>query len=266
MSRGKPLFTVPIGTKGEVEVTSPVDKVYVVAFGSPPDNRLVTDFCEAIVLALDILETKYQHGVVITTSLIDKFYSNGLDLEHAMQPGFFANVLYKLWRRILIYPMPTIALINGHGFAGALMTAMMHDYRIMNATKGFVCLNEVDLGVPLRPAMSSVFRQKCSPTVYRTLVLEGKRFKSVDALKDNIIDGLGGIDEVLKFIEELKLTSKPDKGVVGELKREMWRETVDFLENDEREAGRLGKASDRLAAEAAEREKKVEAWSAKAKL
>jgi hypothetical protein len=63
--------------------------------------------------------------------------------------------------------MPTIALINGHGFAGALMTAMMHD----------LCLNEVELGVPLRPAMSSIFRQKCSPTVYRTLVLEGRRFK-----------------------------------------------------------------------------------------
>ena len=104
MSHGKPLFTVPIGTqgKGKVEVSSPSNKVYVVAFGSPPDNRLVTDFCEAIVLALDILETNYPHGVVVTTSLIEKFYSNGLDLEHAMQPGFFANVLYKLWRRILM--------------------------------------------------------------------------------------------------------------------------------------------------------------------
>lgn len=90
--------------------------------------------------------------------------------------------------------------------------------------------------------------------------------ESVDALKDNIVDRLGGIDDVLKFIDELKLTSKPDKGVVGELKREMWRETVDFLENDEREAEQLAKASDRLAAEAAEREKRVEAWSAKAKL
>ncbi|KAL1603495.1 hypothetical protein SLS60_005082 [Paraconiothyrium brasiliense] len=271
MSRGKPLFTIPIGTKGKVEVTSPAEKVYLVAFGSPPDNRLVTDFCEAILLALDILETKYQHGVVITTSLIDKFYSNGLDLEHAMQPGFFANVLYKLWRRILIYPMPTIALINGHGFAGALMTAMMHDYRIMNPHKGYLCLNEVELGVPLRPAMSSIFRQKCSPTVYRTLVLEGKRFKassisSLGALKDNIIDGVGGLEEALKFIEELKLTSRPDKGVVGDLKREMWRETVEFLENDERESELLRKASDKLDAEAAERKKRVEAWSTKAKL
>lgn len=75
------------------------------------------------------------------------------------------------------YPMPTIALLNGHAFAGALMLAMMHDYRIMNPHRGYVCLNEVELGVPLRPPMSSVFRQKVTPGTYRSLVLEGRRFK-----------------------------------------------------------------------------------------
>lgn len=72
--------------------------------------------------------------------------------------------------------MPTIAVINGHAFAGALMLAMHHDYRIMNAQKGFVCLNEIDFGAPLKPPMTSIFRQKVSPTTYRSLVLEGKRF------------------------------------------------------------------------------------------
>lgn len=52
-----------------------------------------------------------------------------------------------------------------------------HDYRIMNPHKGFLCLNEVDLGVPLRPPMSSVFRSKVSPQTYRRLILEGSRFK-----------------------------------------------------------------------------------------
>ena len=33
--------------------------------------------------------------------------------------------------------MPTIALLNGHAFAGGLMLAMHHDYRIMNPSKGF---------------------------------------------------------------------------------------------------------------------------------
>ena len=127
---------------------------------------------------MDILETRFPPGVVLTTSGIQKFYSNGLDLDHAsFTPGFFPDSLYALWRRVLTYPMPTIALINGHAFAGALMLAMMHDYRIMNPHRGYLCLNEVELGVPLRPPMTSVFRQKVSPQTYRRMVLEAARFK-----------------------------------------------------------------------------------------
>lgn len=57
------------------------------------------------------------------------------------------------------------------------MLAMMHDYRVMNPDRGYICLNELELGVPLRPAMSAVFREKCAPEVYRKLVLEAARFK-----------------------------------------------------------------------------------------
>ena len=37
------LFRVPIdGDAGQVVVTQPAEKVYLLTFGSPPDNRLVT--------------------------------------------------------------------------------------------------------------------------------------------------------------------------------------------------------------------------------
>ena len=73
--------------------------------------------------------------------------------------------------------MPTVALINGHAFAGGFMIAMHHDYRIMNPHKGYLCLNELELGIPLNPPMSSVFRQKVSPQTYRRMVLEAHKFK-----------------------------------------------------------------------------------------
>ncbi|CAD0089070.1 unnamed protein product [Aureobasidium mustum] len=213
------LFEVPIDSNGRVVVTRLAERVYMIMWNSAPDNRLTTSFCNAVHTALDILALKYPHGVVITTSGISKFYSNGLDLEHAnSNPTFTKDSLFALWKRLLTYPMPTIALINGHGFAGALMTAMMHDYRIMNPHRGYICLNE------------------CSPQTYRTLVLEGKRFKALEALEAGIIDGVGGLDEVVAFVEELNLVSKTDKGIYGLLKREMWRETVAFLDAPDEEA------------------------------
>src|SRR5690606_17934054 len=130
--------------------------------------------------------TKVQHtqppGVVITTSSIPKFYSNGLDLTHATStPKFWTDALYRLFRKLLSYPMPTVALINGHAFAGGLMLSMFHDYRIMNGDRGYVCLNEVDFGALLKAPMSSIFREKVTPTTYRSLVLEGKRFTAKEA-------------------------------------------------------------------------------------
>lgn len=61
-------------------------------------------FCQALLTALDIVEAQYPHGVVITTSGVGKFYSNGLDLEHATYtPGFWNDSLFALWKKILTY-------------------------------------------------------------------------------------------------------------------------------------------------------------------
>lgn len=76
--------------------------VYLLTFTSPPDNRLVTSFCQTFLLALDILEFSYPPGVVITTSGIGKFFSNGLDLEHATKTkGFWSHSLFALFKRLL---------------------------------------------------------------------------------------------------------------------------------------------------------------------
>jgi Delta3-Delta2-enoyl-CoA isomerase len=135
--------------------------------------------------------------------------------------------------------MPTVALVNGHAFAGGLMLAMYHDYRIFNPSRGFLCLNELDFGVPLKPAMSSIFRQKVPyPAVYRSLVLEAKRFGAKDALEGGLVDGLGGIDEVVALIKERKLAEKGKSGVYGLMKWEMYRETLALLEGHHSEEQR----------------------------
>lgn len=126
--------------------------------------------------------------------------------------------------------MPTVALINGHAFAAGFVTAMMQDYRIMNPHRGFLCLNELEFGAPLPAPMASIFRQKVSsPISYRSIVLEAKRYNALEALKEGLVDGLGGLDEVLAIVDEMDLRVKSRSGVYGRLKAEMWRETVGFL-------------------------------------
>jgi len=232
-----PLFVLPVPptlnagssaqAQGNFICTQAAPQVYLLSFSSPPDNRLVPAFNQTFLLALDIIEHRLPRGVVITTSSITKFYSNGLDFENAIKdPTFFPNSLYPLWRRLITYPMPTVALLNGHAFAGGLMTAMMHDYRVMNPHKGFVCLNELDFGAALQPTMATVFRVKLSMTTFRNMVLESKRFAALEALKEGIIDGVGGVDETLAFISEMKLTQKAQGKSYGQIKEELYREVV----------------------------------------
>lgn len=101
------LFSVPIPPcgahpGGSITCTQPQPQIYLLTFISPPDNRLTTAFCRALLQALDIIEFGgYPPGVVITTSGIPKFYSNGLDLEHAINTDGFWQLFYDVWVRFL---------------------------------------------------------------------------------------------------------------------------------------------------------------------
>lgn len=115
-----PLFEIPILPSpkakpiGIITCTTPAPQVYLLTFAAPPDNRLVTPFCQSMLLALDVIEFSHPPGVVVTTSSIGKFYSNGLDLEHAFSTeGFWADSLYKLFRRLLTcVPIPFLGCWN----------------------------------------------------------------------------------------------------------------------------------------------------------
>ena len=58
----------------------------------------------------------------------------------------------------------------------------------------------------------------------------------------------------------MKLVGKPEKGVYGALKREMWRETVRFLEDQGAESERDLAVRVAQARETAERERRIGEW------
>jgi Enoyl-CoA hydratase/isomerase len=49
------------------------------------------------------------------------------------------------------YPRPTVAAVNGHAFAGDLITAVVCDHRVAVADGARFALNEVPIGIPIRP-------------------------------------------------------------------------------------------------------------------
>lgn len=141
------------------------------------------------------------------------------------------------------------------------MTAMMHDYRVMNPEKGYLCLNELEFGSSFLPPMVSLFRVKV-PKVesVREMMLEARRYPGKVAKEKGLIDEIGGLEEALRFVEERRLVEKAKGRVYSDIKEELYREVVRDLDGlEEWEHGeKRRKEGERTREEGAKR--RIEAW------
>jgi len=182
---------------------------------------------------LDIVEKSIGPACLITTSSTSRIYSTGFDLASLSKftnKNDIDNFILEYQRligRILCFPVPTIAAINGHAFAGGCMFAMAHDYRIMRTGAGFICMNEVDLGFPLGPGTNAVVQVKLDPPTHRDMILFGKRFTAEEALSRKIIDKAVSPDNLMTEAMKLGKEIAPkgeDKENFFALKHQMYKE------------------------------------------
>ena len=111
------------------------------------------------------------------------------------------------------------------------MLGMAHDYRLAPNPKGFLCVNELLFGAPLKPPMSAIFREKLPKETYRNMVLEARRYTGPQAVEAGIADGVVSlgkeVEEAVKWVVARELVGKSKSGVYGVLKAEMYKALVD---------------------------------------
>lgn len=173
------------------------DKIAVLNLGDD-ENRFSPDWLDAVNTHLDAVERDAQ-GLITTGS--DKFYSNGLDLDWLMANGdraeWYVGRVQELLARVLTFPLPTIAAVNGHTFGAGAMLAIAHDYRIMRKDRGYYCFPEVDINIPFTPGMAALVQAKLSPQAAVTAMTTGHRFNGPDAQAAGLVDDTAAEPEVL---------------------------------------------------------------------
>lgn len=113
------------------------------------ENRFTGAFMKSLVAAFEaIRQTHEKEGnppaAVVSISAGDKIWSNGLDLTEAGARGAdYIKEFLRVLEKVLTFPMPTVAAINGHAFAGGFLLSLCHDYRTMRLDRGWVAMNEV---------------------------------------------------------------------------------------------------------------------------
>jgi Delta3-Delta2-enoyl-CoA isomerase len=167
---------------------------------SEGENRFNQEWLDAVNTALDRVETSSGPGALVTSGA-GKFYTNGLDLDWlATVPGqadAFLAALGELYARMLALPVLTVAAVNGHAFGAGAVLAVTHDFVIMREDRGYWCLPEADLGLPLSLGMFGVIEAKLPHRTAQEAILTARRYGGRDAALAGIAHHAVAEDEVL---------------------------------------------------------------------
>ena len=198
------------------------------------ENRFNLPMLDAFKDSLDAVEADESASAVVLTGE-GKFFSNGLDLEWMTASGEDATRqvvqrLQLLYLRLLSYPMPVIAAVNGHAFAGGGMLALACDERVMREDRGYFCLPEVDINIPFVSGMSKLIQAKLTPAAAHKAMLSGHRFGGPEAVEWGIADQAAAEGDVLAAAaERAKALSGKNRIVVAAIKNVMYHEAIEAL-------------------------------------
>jgi enoyl-CoA hydratase/carnithine racemase len=164
------------------------------------ENRFNGDSIRAWHAILDEVDEVDGPLAVVTTGE-GKFYSNGLDLDwmgaNPEEAGPHLDEVHRLLGRVLGLGRITVAAVNGHAFAGGAMLVVAHDYVVMREDRGYWCLPEVDLGLPLTDAMHAVVRANLPRRAAHEAMMTGRRYTASEALAAGIAHRTASETEVL---------------------------------------------------------------------
>jgi len=248
-------------SKPLITLTHPEPAVWVIELHNGDDSRLTeTLILDGLMPALDTVERDWRAArrgkdyikdakvgagslVIVGNRKQDKFFSNGLDYVNiSNDTNFFPSVFNPLMLRLLFFPLPTIAALNGHCFAAGFVLAMTCDYRVIMSDaqrRVWMSMNEVHFGAPWPLAFAKLFRAKVGDArVHRAVALEGQRITPKHAKDVGLVDEIVGTktEEVLNKAMDLarQASQGARSGVWGLIKHDLYKDVWEASQVDGR--------------------------------
>ena len=217
------------------------ESVAVVALNEG-ENRFNPDFLNTFLTVLDEIEQQTEARTLAVHSTHAKIFSNGIDLEWlvpVIQKGDipaakdFFFLLNKLLLRLVTYPAVTIAAITGHAFAGGAIMACTFDFRLMRSDRGFLCLPEVDLGIPFLPGMNAILAKAIPHYKLEEMQYTGCRLTAEECERHHIVRKACHISDLLEETLTFARSLNKKRAIVQEMKRRLNRPIIQAIEVDD---------------------------------
>lgn len=172
----------------------------------PPVNALTPELLAALGEAVAAAPDDGARALVLSGR--PGMFSAGLDVPHLLtldRGGISALMtnLFEVMRSLALSPVPVAAAVTGHSPAGGAVMALMCDRRVMAeaepGAKPFrIGLNEVEVGLPVPPAIFTAMARRTGAREAERLCLEGLLVDSAEALRIGLVDELAPAGEVVE--------------------------------------------------------------------
>ncbi|HOK06849.1 MAG TPA: enoyl-CoA hydratase/isomerase family protein [Syntrophales bacterium] len=209
------------------------------------ENRHNPTFTEEILKAFDEIEADETVYAVVITSDDPKNWSQGIDVawltdvfnkKDYQAIRDFMYGLNRIFKRILLYPMPVIAAINGHAFGDGSILACACDFRFMKADRGFFCFPEVDISIPFLPGMLELLKKAMPYYKLEDAVFSGKRMGAKELEEHHVIvKACADNEELMREALAFAATFTKKRPIFGELKRRLHRHIIEIMDTQDRE-------------------------------
>ncbi len=163
-------------------------------------NALNADLVKALLDALDRLEHGPARAGVLTGE--GKAFCAGVDLMALTGGGpdyvrGFLPLFARLLERLVAFPKPLVAAVNGHAIAGGAMLVFTCDQRLLARGTARMGLTEVKVGVVFSARAMEITRFATPPQHLSSLILTGRTWPPEEALARGLVDELVDPDKLL---------------------------------------------------------------------
>ncbi|MBW2735329.1 MAG: enoyl-CoA hydratase/isomerase family protein [Deltaproteobacteria bacterium] len=217
------------------------ESVAVLTFSCGEDNALSPELVAALELKLTELEKDDSVRALVLTGGGAKAFCTGLDLKwlatKAKEPqciGAYLKAINEVYLRLTLFSKPTVGALNGHTFAAGLFLAAHLDFRVMRDDRGWACLPEVDINIPLLPGMIAICEAVMPPQSFRQFYYTGARFTATQAQEMGFVDKVCSLDELLPQAVAFAATlGKKQTRTYAEMKRRIRQPIADLLRDED---------------------------------
>lgn len=205
------------------------------------ENRHNPEFLSEFNQHLDQIEADQSIKSIILTSVSEKNWSLGIDLAWMSQPtntpeiisGFMTD-LAGLLKRLVTFPMPIIAALNGHTYGNGSVLACACDFRFMKSDKGFFCFPEVDVLVPFVPSMFPLINKAIPQTFFNRLAMTGQRVGAQELLDKQVVEAIFANEEELQAgVVEFAKTFNKNRWIYGQNKTQMNKQILVTMKEED---------------------------------